>query len=117
MCVAGFTGIIGTVVLLFNLQREESIEKLVNSPTIWVGRAIQGISVGIYGVLCPIFINELVPIELSVNMGVIHQLMMSLGALFVKIFSKYHVPPWLLFSFPIPILLIQIIIMKTSFKY
>ena len=118
--MAASIGIMGSIVLLFNIKEQNNIQKLVESPWIWVGRAIQGVSVGIYSVLCPIFIKELVPIELSVNLGVIHQLMMSIGALTVKIFSMYNVSNdyiWLLFSLPIPILLIQIIIMKTSFKY
>ena len=57
------------------------------------------------------------PIELAVNFGVLHQLMMSVGALIAKLFAYIHVAPWVLFSIPIPILLLQIILIKTAFKF
>jgi hypothetical protein len=34
----------------------------MKEPQIWIGRAIQGLSMGIYSIACPQFIKEIVPI-------------------------------------------------------
>lgn len=48
-------------------------------PVFLIARFVSGLSVGIYGVLCPVIIFETIPLELSGKIGGLIQLNINLG--------------------------------------
>ena len=55
--------------------------------TLLVGRIIQGICVGLYSSICPLFINELSPIELSGLFGTLNQIFIVSGVIIANLLS------------------------------
>lgn len=52
-----------------------------------IGRFLEGICVGLYSSICPLFINELVPLELAGIMGTMNQIFIILGIITTNVLT------------------------------
>jgi MFS family permease len=101
-----------------------------------IGRVIQGLCVGLYSAIVPLFINEFAPLEISGRLGALNQLLIVSGivvtnvlALFVPeidlpdniddaVIANYPIWSswWIIFGMPLVIAGLQIILLLTLFR-
>lgn len=103
-----------------------------------IGRAIQGICVGLYSSIVPLFINEFAPLEISGRLGALNQLLIVSGIVITNVLSLFVPVPlpfpdndqdkanvddypiwggwWVIFGIPLAIAAAQIILLLTIFR-
>ena len=83
-----------------------------------LSRIMAGFSVGIYSVLIPLFLKEIVPVELKGMGRAAHQSMIALGMLFSSSFKclTYHKIWILIFCFPLLIIILQSILLCSPYN-
>lgn len=57
--------------------------------TLIIGRIIQGLCVGLYSAIVPLFINELSPIEVSGKLGALNQLLIVFGIVITNVMALF----------------------------
>lgn len=111
--VTAAISLLGTVLTLFP-----------NFYTLIAGRAIQGLCVGLYSALVPLYINEISPMEVAGRLGALNQLLIVSGivitnvlALFVPSTGSGIVSWWrIIFGIPIAIAIVQILMLLLVYK-
>mmetsp|Transcript_20878 Transcript_20878/g.23618 ORF Transcript_20878/g.23618 Transcript_20878/m.23618 type:complete len:486 (-) Transcript_20878:490-1947(-) len=97
-------------------------------PALVIGRFISGLGVGMSSVFCPIYINEVAPVNLTGPLGVAHQTMVTIGilvsyclglALPTPDSEEDHPGNWWRFMFALSgmIALLQVILFTTIFRF
>lgn len=95
-----------------------------NFYTLIAGRIIQGLCVGLYSALVPLFVNEISPMEVAGRLGALNQLLIVSGivitnliALFVPSTGTEIIGWWrIIFGIPILIALLQIVLLLFVYK-
>ena len=116
--VADVIGIIGSALLIFK------------GPTLFIGRAVGGLAVGLNSAMVPTYINEISPLKVSGVMGALTNLMINVGIL-VSFLLGLNLPKseeiqpnsdgpfwWrFMFGFPILICVLRMVLLSTVFKF
>lgn len=111
-------GLIGTVLLIFK------------GPTLFLGRVVGGLAVGLNSAMVPTYINEISPLKVSGVMGALTNLMINVGIL-VSFLLGLNLPKsedikadpdgqnwWrLMFGFPILICGLRMLLLVTVFRF
>jgi MFS family permease len=101
--------------------------------TLIIGRSIQGICVGLYSAIVPLFINEYAPLEIAGRLGAINQLMIVSGIVLTNVIALFvtnrvvpenpiisDFPIWsswrIIFGLPLVIAVVQILLLLLVFK-
>lgn len=116
MLLVGVIQLIGTGLIL-----------IATFPTLIIGRILQGICVGIYTSLVPVFINEISPLELTGTFGTFSSSFIALGIIVTNILAIF-VNDWdenfkviseiwrLVFGFPLITGTLQMVLLLFVFK-
>lgn len=104
--------------------------------TLAIGRALQGICIGLYSAAVPLFITELSPVEIYGGLGSLHMLLLICGIIITNLLI-FLVPPlelpmneddvivadypiwdywWVIFGLPLIIAALQIVLLTGVFR-
>lgn len=116
--VTDLIGLVGAVLLIFK------------GPTLFIGRVVGGLAVGINSAMVPTYINEISPLKVSGVMGALTNLMINSGIL-VSFLLGLNLPKskdikadpdgqnwWrFMFGFPILICVLRMLLLSTVFRF